>query len=212
MSFATSENWQSSLRREIVQTASRRRLGPALLAVGWVHLVVFALCQALVDPAIKSDPRHAGLWVIDVFGMLLAFRLISGSGWFRDTSAMALVVRVWGTFLILAFSLATLNGYSGWEHDWFKPPWATLSSFGFAIMAWLFDLRFLLLAVPMFVTGLSMVAWPKWNFLIFGVSWWLELQVLGVLLWKLSPACESYGSSRSRNSNETSVATPATPK
>jgi hypothetical protein len=213
MSSRPAHDWQTLLRQEIAQTVTRRRWGHALVAIGWIHLIAFAFCQALVDPAIKSDPRHAMLWACDVLGSLLAIRLISGAGWFKDTTSAGLVVRVWGTYLILAFSLATLNGVSGWDHDWFKPPWATLSSFGFAIMAWLFDLRLLLLAVPMFVTGLLMIAWPKWNYLTFGLSWWLELQVLGLVLWRQAARGHLvYGISRSRSSNETSVATPATPK
>jgi hypothetical protein len=204
--------WQATLRDEIRETVVRRRLGPALMAVGWLHLGLFAACQAIVDPAVVSDPRHAGLWVIDLLGSLGILRLISGAGWYRDTPAAVLVARIWGTFLILAFSLATLNVLSGWSHDWFKPPWATISSFSFAMMAWMFDLRFLLLAVQMYVTGLLMITFPKSCYVIFGVSWWLALQLLGFVLWRMASRAAAQGISRSWKSNGTSVATPATPK
>lgn len=177
-------DWRAALRAEAAGSAARLRLGPALSAVGWVHLAAFLACQAIVRPEVKSDPRHAGLWMIDVAGSLAALRMIAGRGWYRDSPALGLIVRVWGTYLILTFSLATLNTLSGWERDWFKPPWATLASFGFATMAWLFDARFLLLAVQMYATGLLMIAFPSRNYLIFGASWWLALQILA---WTFRP-------------------------
>ena len=152
------------------------------MVVGWVHLATFGLCQALVDPKVISDPRHAMLWVVDAAASLAVIRAIAGRGWYRDTPAALLIARLWGTYLILTFSLCTQNILSGWEHDWFKPPWATLASFGFAAMAWLIDFRFLVLAVQMYATGLLMVAFRRWNFLIFGVSWWVALEGLGVFL------------------------------
>ena len=179
-----SESWSRRLRDEAKGSAARGRWGLALIAVGWVHLAAFSACQALVDPAIVSDLRHAGLWVIDALVSLLVIRSIAGKGWYRDSPAATLIVKLWGTFLILTFSLATLNNLSGWWHDWFKPPWATLASFGFAAMAWLFDVRFLGFAVQMYATGLLMISLPRWNFLIYGVSWWLALQVLGLTLWR----------------------------
>lgn len=199
--------WRDMLRSEAALSAKRGRWGIAFVAIGWVHLATFLACQAIADPNVKSNPGHAGLWLADALASIGLLRAIAGRGWYRDSAAAVLVVRIWGTFLILAFSLATLNGLAGWSHDWFKPPWATLSSFGFATMAWLFDLRFLIFAVQMYLTGLLMVLFPGWNYLIFGVSWSLALQVIGGVL-HLSP----HGIGRSRNSKGISVATPATPK
>jgi hypothetical protein len=92
------------------------------------------------------------------------------------------VVRVWATYLILAFNAATMNSLMGWSADWFKPSWATLATFGFATMAWLFGLRFLIPAVQMYFTGLLMVQFPHYQYLIFGLSWWLALQAIGLVL------------------------------
>jgi len=180
----TSASWSQQIRKEASGSAARGRWGVALVAVGWVHLASFLGCQALMDPAIVSDLRHTGLWIVDVLVSLVVIRSIAGKGWYRDSAAATLIVKLWGTFLILTFSLATLNNLSGWWHDWFKPPWATLASFGFAAMAWLFDVRFLAFAVQMYATGLLMITFPRWNFLIYGVSWWLALQVLGLTLWR----------------------------
>ncbi len=152
------------------------------MAVGWVHLAAFLACQALVDPGVRSDPRHPALWVADLLVSLATIRAVAGPGLLRSSSAAAVIARVWGTFLILAFNAATMNALSGWEHDWFKPTWATLSTFGFATMAWLFGARFLIPAVQMYLTGILMVFFPRWNYLIFGVSWWVALQGIGASL------------------------------
>ena len=180
----TASIWARQIRDEAAESAAKGRWGIALIVVGWVHLAAFAACQGLVNPSIRGDLRHPALWVADVVASLLAIRSIAGKGWYRDSPASLLIAKLWGTFLILAFSLATLNNLSGWDSDWFKPPWATLSSFGFAAMAWLFDIRFLVFAVLMYLTGLMMIALPRWSFLIFGASWWLALQVLGSFLWR----------------------------
>src|SRR5690349_8599683 len=103
MSSNPTNDWQKALRLEISQAVCRRRWGLALVAIGWVHLLAFVVCQYIVDPAIKSDPRHATIWLLDVVVSVFVLRIISGAGWYRDTAATGLVVRVWGTYLILAF-------------------------------------------------------------------------------------------------------------
>ena len=70
------------------------------------------------------------------------------------------MARVWITFLILAFSSASLNSLVGFETDWFKATWATLATFGFATMAWIFHLGFLIPAVQMSLTALLIARHP----------------------------------------------------
>ncbi len=174
--------WKSAFVAELDRTSTRDRWGLALIAVGWIHLALFLACQAVYDPNVESDPRHLGLWLVELTVSLAAIRLISGRGWYRASPAAGLIVRIWGTFLILTFNVATYNSLTGWELDWFKPVWTTLSTFGFATMAWLIDLRFLIVAVQMYFTGLLMVRFPEWNYLIYGLSWWAALQALGLTL------------------------------
>src|SRR4051812_5525587 len=109
--------WKIALRTDAARVSARHRWGRALLVVGWVHLAAFLACQAIVDPAVRSDPRHLGLWVGDFFASLIALRWIAGKGWYRASPAAALVTRIWGTFLILAFNLAMLNVMTGFSHD-----------------------------------------------------------------------------------------------
>src|SRR5262245_55144101 len=96
--------WQNMLRAEAMQSASSGRWSIAFAVIGWVHLVAFSICQAIVDPKLQSDPRHAGLWIADVLVVIATFQAFAGRRWYRETAAAGLIVRIWGTFLILSFS------------------------------------------------------------------------------------------------------------
>jgi hypothetical protein len=174
--------WKSEFLAELDLTAARDRWGLALMIVGWVHLAGFLACQWLYREDVRSDMRHPGLWFLEFVAILLVFRVASGPGWWRASPSAAVMVRLWGTFLILTFNVATYNTLTGWAVDWFKPVWATLSTFGFAALAWLIDLRFLVLAVQMYFTGLIMVRFPHQNYAIYGVSWWAALHAIGITL------------------------------
>lgn len=168
---------------EMDRAAVERRYGILCLALGTMHLAFFTACQ-LEAWIVGAEPRWVFplLWLIEVIATFIIARIVAGKGWFWGPPISALVARVWCTYLILAFSLSTLNHVSGWEHDWFKPVWGTLGTFGFAIMAWLFSAWFFIPAVQMWLTGLLMVRFPHYGFLIQGGSMWLALTVIGIVL------------------------------
>jgi hypothetical protein len=89
---------------------------------------------------------------------------------------------MWSTFLIISFSLVTLNQLTGFELSWYKPAWATLSTFLFASLAWVFTPWFFVPAVQMWFTGLLMARFRDWAFLIYGFSWWLALMGIALRL------------------------------
>jgi hypothetical protein len=172
-------DWQTALHAEMKQVGLRRQWGRALMAVAWVHLVFFGACQAVYYWGHKSQWLTLLLWALELGAVLLAMRRVAGRDWIRESPGVALVVRIWITFLILSFNVASLNRLTGWTIDWFKPAWCTLASFGFATLAWLFGARFLIWAVQMYFTGLLMVAFPRANYLINAVSWFVILHVIG---------------------------------
>jgi hypothetical protein len=174
--------WKAALVDDFARVAARDRWGPALMAVGWVHLGFFLVNQLLFWRHDPHDSHFVTLWILEVAATVGCFRLVAGRGWYRSTPMAGIVVRVWATFLILCFSVATLNSLSGPAADWFKLPWCTLSSFGFATMAWLLSSWFLVFAFQMYFTGLLMAFHPDSSYLIHGLSWWLALQAIGVAL------------------------------
>jgi hypothetical protein len=170
-------DWNTALRTELDQAVVRGngRWSRALTAIAWIHLFTFLACQFLHDPLVERDVRHLVLWVVEWVVVILTMRRVAGLGWFWSSPAINVIARLWVTFLILSFNLATLNALTGWESLWFKASWGTLSTFLFAALAWLFTPKFLIPAVQMYFTALLMARFPDWNNLIYGVSWWLAL-------------------------------------
>jgi hypothetical protein len=174
--------WKAGLVHEWNESAVRRRLAAGLAGVGCIHLGTFALCQSIYDPSIHRDLRHPALWLLELVAVLVFLRKTLGRGWIRSSTALNLVGKLWTTFLILSFNLLTLNSLTGFDMPWYRPVWATLSTFLFASLAWLFTPWFLVPAVQMWATGLLMVHLPDWAFLIYGVSWWLALWGIAILV------------------------------
>jgi hypothetical protein len=172
-------DWNAALRAELdraIETGGGR-WSRALKVVAWIHLTTFLLCQLLHDPLVERDVRHMALWIVELAVVILAMRRVAGLGWFWSSPAINVIARLWVTFLILSFNVATLNALTGWESLWFKASWGTLSTFLFAALAWLFTPKFLFPAVLMYFTALLMARFPDWNNLIYGASWWLALMV-----------------------------------
>jgi hypothetical protein len=172
--------WKSLLAADLRREALARPWGPAVMAVGWVHLAFFLACQASYTAGVRAKWPSLLLWGSELATVLAAVRWVAGPAWFRESPAVGLVLRVWVTFLILSFNVASLNTLTGFSLDWFKPVWCTLSSFGFATMAWLFGARYLVPAFQMYFTGLLMVRFPEWNYVIYGASWCAALQLVGL--------------------------------
>jgi hypothetical protein len=146
--------------------------------VGTIHLASFILCQWLSGPISRRDLRFPAIWFAELICVIAAMRLLAGRHWIRRSAAMSLVAKLWTTFLLLSFNVVTLNSLVGIETPWFKPVWATLSTFLFASLAWLFTPLFFIPAVQMWATGLIMAVQPDFAYLAYGVSWWIAL--LGV--------------------------------
>ena len=171
---------KAELARDLIAIARRDRWDVALMLVGFAHLAMFLVCQTLYTRGDRAETHFMALWGMELLAVLGIFRLVAGRGWHRASPLAGVIVRVWATFLILSFNVASLNTLTGWTLDWFKPVWATLSTFVFAMLAWLITPRFLWLAVLMYFTGLSMVRFPAWNYLIYGVAWFVALQAIAL--------------------------------
>ncbi|HWE40333.1 MAG TPA: hypothetical protein VG406_27525 [Isosphaeraceae bacterium] len=177
---------KAALAADLVRVAVRDRWGRALMAVGWIHLATFLACQALYTAGDRGPGTFLAIWALEFVAVLWAFRRIAGPSWHRATPLAGVVLRVWATLLILSFNVASLNTLTGWQIDWFKPVWATLSSFAFMVLAYLISYKFFFPAVAMYFTGLLMVRNPDWNYLIYGLSWWANLQVIALILLRRS--------------------------
>lgn len=176
--FADKGVWVAELDR----VAARDRWGRTLIVVGWIHLATFLACQVMHISGDRVGGHFLLVWAVELAAVLGAIRAGAGRGWTRSTPLIGIFMRVWATFLILSFNLAAMNTLSGDDYYWFKPALATLSTFGFATMAYLSTLLFFIPAVQMYFTGLLMVWAPDDAYLIYGLSWWLALQGIGLAL------------------------------
>ena len=168
---------------ELYEVALRDRWGMALVLIAWLHFSIFATCQYLFGIGDRAESHFLPLWGVDLVGSVLIIRrFLVGPGKGPVPPLFGLLARVWVTFLILTFTSASLNKLVGFETDWFKAIWCTLSTFGFAMMAWIFHLRFLIPAVQMSLTGLLIARFPDYAYGIYAVSWCVALNVIGLTL------------------------------
>lgn len=167
--------WVADLQR----VAARDHWGLALIGVGFVHLAAFLGCQAMHDWGDRRGWHYLVVWGLEFLAVLLVLRKIAGRGWIRATPLAGVIARVWGTVLILSFNLASMNTLSGLGHEWFKPVLCTVAAFGFMMMAYLVHAWFFAAAVQMYFTGLIMLHYIDFSYLIHGLSWWAILLTLG---------------------------------
>jgi hypothetical protein len=171
--------WLGHLARH----AAEQRWGQMLMALAVLHLAAMVACHvAHLEVGATQKWIYPTIWVVEVVLTFFIARAFAGRGWAWSSPMSGVVFRVWVTYLILCFSVASLNTLSGFEHDWFKPVWCTLGTFGFATMAWIASLWFLVPAVQMYFTGLLMVKMPAYAFLIHGLSFGLALAGIGAYL------------------------------
>ncbi|MBX6314514.1 MAG: hypothetical protein IRY99_16610 [Isosphaeraceae bacterium] len=174
--------WKAAWVEDLDRVAARDRWGLALMAIGWVHLAFFLGCQWLQAHGDHAGWKYLAIWILEVLTILGAVRRIAGRGWYRTSPLAGLIARVWGTFLILSFNAVSLNSLYGLDRIWFKSVLATLSAFGFMMMAYLVSLRFFWLAVQMYFTGLLVYKFPALDYLIYGLSWCMALQAMGLIV------------------------------
>ena len=182
----TPNEYPSGLASDVARlyrVALTDRWGLALMGVGWFHLAVFLICQLLYGRGDRAESHFLPLWGLDLLGTSWIFRrFLVGPSREPVPSLLPLVARIWITFLILTFSTAMLNKLVGFQTDWFKALWATLSTFGFAMMAWIFHLKFLIPAVQMSLTAMLIARYPHFAYGIYGISWCIALNTVGIAL------------------------------
>lgn len=172
------DSWSRLLR-----DARACRLGTALIAAGWWHLLIFLACEALFARGDRAAAHYLPLWFADaLFAFVVVRCRFPALDRVESGASVRVGLRIWITFAILCFTSASLNSLTGFEVDWFKISWCLLGTFGFAMMAWVFHLAFLALAVQMSLTATLIAAHPDHAYALFGASWCLALNALGWLL------------------------------
>lgn len=179
--------WRDALRTDMSRELDDPRWPRALIGVGTVHLACFVACQLLSEPVSRRDLRFLVIWFVELVAVFATMRLLAGRHWIRRSAAVNLAAKFWTTFLILSFNVVALNSVIGIELPWFKPVWASLSTFLFAALAWLFTPLFFIPAVQMWATGMLMADFPDHAYLTYGVSWWIALAGVALYIRRAHP-------------------------
>ena len=188
MSTATSSFWEElsspPQRDQLTRLARRRRWGLSLVLVGWLHLLAFLLCDYLtVGLRYDEAPGYLAIWIVELCGMGLIFRLCGGPRSAELSPPLArLVVRVWVSYFLLAFNLCSMNALGGHRMFELFPAMASLASFAFLVMTFTVHRRFFAAVLVMFPAGLLMAAFLPHSYLIFALAWWLVLNGVGLTL------------------------------
>ncbi|HEV3259391.1 MAG TPA: hypothetical protein VG013_21170 [Gemmataceae bacterium] len=156
------------------------------MLLGWEHLATCAASYYLVEVQRLQYPHrwpYALLWLVQTVVALGTVLLFRAKQRIEPSPLQRLTQRVGLVFLALCCDVAVLNAAAGLPVFVFLPVLATLSSFAFLALSMLVSGRFLFAALTMFVTGSLMARYPTYGFLLYGGSWLLILQTLGVILF-----------------------------
>jgi hypothetical protein len=200
MGLAPTSRWEELATApqvgDLVRLARRRRWGLSLVLIGWLHLLAFSLCYYLTIVRDYHQPvGYLSVWAGELLGVGLIFRLCGGRRPADEPpqAAERFVVRVWGSYFILAFNLCTMNALRGHRMFEFFPAMASLASFAFLAMTFAVSRRFFPAVLVMFASGLLMAAYLLHACLVFALAWWLVLNGIGLRLMWVESASEGQG-------------------
>jgi len=180
----------AALHREMIehleQAVAAENQWLMFMLLGWQHLATCAVSYYLVEVERLQYPHrwpYALLWLVQTAVALGTVLLFRGRRRIEPSPLQRLIQRIGLVFLALCCDVAILNSVAGLPVFVFLPVLATLSSFAFLALSMLVSGRFLFAALAMFVTGGLMARYPAYGFLLYGGSWLLVLQTLGVVLF-----------------------------
>lgn len=162
---------------------------PRLLAlIGLYHLIACLLCHAIYSTGNLAAMPYLTIWGIQLGLNILTLRRALGKGWSRRNPISAILVRVWLTFLIISFSVTSYSEMSAAQaqsFNWFKPAWASLSCFAWAVTAWLVNPWFVMAAVWTWGMGWLMIYRIHDAYLIYGIGWCLLLWIIAWIIHRI---------------------------
>ncbi len=196
MSAARTNPWEflatADQLDELHRLARERRWGLAFIAVAWLHLLAFLLCNHMsATEHYHAAAGYLGVWVSELLCVGLIFALCAGPRRNRTslTPLARFVIRVWVAYFVLAFNLGTMNTLRGNEMFELLPAMASLGSFAFLVMTFAVHRWFFAAVLVMFAAGLLMAAYLLHAYLVFAWAWWLVLNGIGIsLVWKEKPS------------------------
>jgi hypothetical protein len=178
-----------ALRREMVEqferTSAAENLWLAFVLLGWEFLAACAVSHYFVEVLDLQKPYrwpYVVLWIGQILLAIATVKIVSRGGRAVNESPLEPPTkRLWLMFILLSMNIAVLNVIAGEPVFAFLPALAALCSLAFTALTCLVSPRFMSAGLFMFAVGILMANFPQYGFLIYGVGWWIILQVLGVI-------------------------------
>jgi hypothetical protein len=150
------------------------------IAVGFHMLVASALLQVLLWRGEGRPLVLGGLLVVYAVVLFLIIRFIHRRAGGQRTATESYLWWIWTSHILCTFVLPLLAVLAGLPPLGLAPVFALLSSFAFSMMAMVTHRSFLCHAVFFAVVAATMSALGDYQFLLYGVAWFVVLVGLGV--------------------------------
>lgn len=177
----------AAMLSRLEDTAARENHGLIYTLLGWEHLAACAATNYLIEHVRLEHPHRWPYllpWVAWVVVALATVRLVRGRVPEGQSPLGVILFRTWLIFFLLCGNVVALNLAAGLPLLIFLPVLATLSSFALSLLTALVSRRFLPAVLLMIATGVAIARLPQYGFLIYGVSWLVILQGLGIVLMR----------------------------
>jgi FtsH-binding integral membrane protein len=169
------------------ETSLRENHGLIYMLLGWQHLIACAVTNYLIEVVRLPYPHRWPYllpWLAWVLLALATVRWVRGRRPAGESPLGVLLFRTWTVFFLLCGNVVALNYAAGLPIFAFLPVLSTLSAFGLSILTVVVSRRFWPAILLMFVTGLVCARFPAYGLTIYGVSWLMILQMLGIILMR----------------------------
>jgi hypothetical protein len=184
---AAFEDW-NLLRSGLIRIGLTGPWPESLACIGAFHLIACVICHLLYKYVTIAPLPYLATWGLQLAANAWVLRKLHGRGWSRSHPLIGVLTRVWLTFLIISFSVTSYSEISASQantFNWFKPAWASLSCFAWAMTAWIINPWFVLAAVWTWAMGWAMIYRIHDAYLIYGIGWAVLLWIVaGILMRK----------------------------
>ncbi len=175
------------LRSDLIQIGLTQKWPETLGWIGFAHLIASLSCHICYKYVTIDPLPYLFIWSTQLTTNLWIIRKLIGRGWTKSSPLIGILARIWATFLIISFSATSYSEISADQanhFNWFKPVWASLSCFAWAVTAWIVNPWFVLAAVWTWAMGWAMIFWIEEAYLIYGIGWALLLWIISAILMR----------------------------
>jgi len=156
------------------------------ILVGVQIASVNIVTQVLLWRGVEGLAWHGGVWTGQIVLLALTIKVVQRRGGGQRTDREGLLWTIWLAFLGFSCLLAALAATSGGDLFGAVVPIAVMASMSWAITAVAVHPAFWLGSALMSVAAIAMALLPEWRFMIYGGSWLLIFETLGLTFYRLA--------------------------